>query len=203
MKIKICGLKRTEDIEYINQVKIDFAGFIFAQNSKRRVDLKTAETMKRLLNPDIKSVGVFANQDLNFIKEISEKKIIDIIQLHGSEDNDFICKIKEMTNLEVIKAFKADNNLEYAINISAADYVLIDSYNEKSFGGTGSAFDWSLIPQTDKKIFLAGGINILNAEKALKDVKPYCIDINSGVETNGVKDKYKIIEIVDRIRNKK
>lgn len=198
MKIKICGLKSLDDIQIINKVNIDFAGFIFAKKSKRKVDINLAFKMKELINPTIKTVGVFQNQEIDEIMQISN--ILDIIQLHGNEDNEFIKKVKEKTNKKVIKAYKADDKLKENIENSLADYILIDSDNKNSFGGTGQTFNWKVIPKTGKKIFLAGGLNISNIENAIKTVNPYCVDINSGVETDEKKDEKKILEIVQLIR---
>lgn len=198
MKIKICGLKSLDDIEIINKVNIDFAGFIFATKSKRKVDINLAFKMKNIINPTIKTVGVFQDQEIDEITELS--KIIDIIQLHGNEDNEFIKRVKEKTNKKVIKAYRADDKLKENMENSLADYILIDSDNKNSFGGTGQTFDWKIIPKTDKKIFLAGGLNVSNIENAIKTVNPYCVDINSGVETDEKKDEKKILEIVQLIR---
>ena len=200
MKIKICGLQRIEDINYVNEANVDFAGFIFAKGSKRQITLSQAEILKTELKESIKSVGVFADDEETKIAEAGNKKIIDLIQLHGNEDNDYIDRIKSRVKLPVIKALKADKDLRRNIENTKADYVLIDSYTQDSFGGTGVQFNWELIPKTDKKIFLAGGININNAAEAIEKVNPYCLDINSGVETNGFKDRRKILEIISRIK---
>ena len=199
-KIKICGLKSLEDISFVNEVDIDFAGFIFALKSKRYVNIEQAFKMKSRLNSKIKSVGVFVDSNIETVIQISERKIIDFIQLHGNETNEYVVKIQKLTKLPVIKAFKADNNLEYNIKNTKADYVLIDSVNDNQFGGTGKTFNYGIIPKTDKQIFLAGGLNINNIENAIK-INPYCLDINSGVETDGKKDKNKIFEIVEKIKN--
>lgn len=198
MKIKICGLKSLDDIEIINKVQTDYAGFIFAKNSKRKIDFDLAFKMKENINPKIKVVGVFQNQEIDKIIELSD--ILDVIQLHGEEDNKFIKLLKENTDKKIIKAYKANDKLKENIETSLADYILIDSNTKNSFGGTGLAFDWKVIPQTNRKIFLAGGLNINNIEKAIKTINPYCLDINSGVETNNKKDEKKILEIVKLIK---
>ena len=167
-KIKICGLKSIEDISYVNDAKADYAGFIFAENSKRCISVDIAKQMKQKLSKNIKSVGVFVNQEITAIKEIAKQKIIDMIQLHGNETNEYIKMIKEETGLAVIKAFRADENLKNNIENIIADYILIDSSNGSQFGGTGNVFDYSLIPETNKPIFLAGGLNAQNITKALK-----------------------------------
>ena len=202
MKVKICGLKTLEDIDYINEVLPDFAGFIFAESS-RRISFNQAAKMKSKLNKNIKSIGVFVNEKTENIINAAEEGIIDLIQLHGNEDNNYIKEIGNKLKLPVIKAFKADSNLKYNIENTIADYVLIDSCNKNQFGGTGQLFDWGLIPETDKKIFLAGGLNADNIIRAIKEVNPYCLDINSGVEINGKKDRKKILEVMQIVKGYK
>ena len=167
MKVKICGLKTLEDIDYINEALPDFAGFIFAESS-RRISFNQAAKMKSKLNKNIKSIGVFVNEKTENIIKAAKEGIIDLIQLHGNEDNNYIKEIGSKLKLQVIKAFKADSNLKYNIENTIADYVLIDSGNKNQFGGTGQLFDWGLIPETDKKIFLAGGLNADNIIRAIK-----------------------------------
>ncbi len=200
MKVKICGLKTVEDIQYINEFKPDFAGFIFAPQSKRKISFEQALLMKQELNKNIKSVGVFSDDSIENILTAVKNNIIDFIQLHGDESNDYIEILKSKTKAPIIKALKADNELKEKINTTKADYVLIDSSDKNSFGGTGKVFDWGLIPECNKKIFLAGGLNIQNIESAIKTVNPYCVDINSGVETDGKKDPKKIEEIMNFIK---
>lgn len=200
MKIKICGLTSIEDIYIINETKPDYAGFIFVSDSKRKINISLAKEMKSILDKNIKTVGVFVNERIQKIKETADAKVIDIIQLHGNEDNNYIQELKKITNLQIIKALKADKNLKENIDSIQTNCVLIDSYNKTGFGGTGETFNWGLIPKTDKKIFLAGGLNTQNIINAIETVKPYCVDINSGVETNGRKDKQKITEIIQKIK---
>lgn len=202
MKVKICGLRRFEDIEYVNEFLPDYAGFIFAPKSKRYIALDFALKLKNKLNKKIKSVGVFVNENIENIKKIADLKIIDLIQLHGDEDNLFIEKVKNTTNLPVIKAFRADGQLKINMQYSNADFFLIDSAVKNSFGGTGISFDWSIIPLEYKnKIFLAGGLNALNIKQSIETINPYCLDINSGVETDGFKDKIKIKEVFEIIKD--
>lgn len=204
MKVKICGLRRIEDIDYINEFLPDYAGFIFAKKSKRYIEPDFAIQLKNKLNTKIKSVGVFVNENIEIISQILDLKIIDLIQLHGDEDNIFIEQIKKLANLPVIKAFRAENDLKTKLENSKADYFLIDSSNKNSFGGTGMTFDWNIIPDEYKnKIFLAGGLNKQNISQAITTVSPYCLDINSGVETDGFKDKIKIKEIFEIIKENK
>lgn len=198
MKIKICGLQSTEDIKYINEAMPDYAGFIFAPKSKRKITFDKTISLKQILNKNIKSVGVFVDDTIENIEKTVKEGIIDIIQLHGNEDNNYIKELKKRINIPIIKAFQAEKDLSENIEETKADYILIDN----GAGGTGKTFEWELIPKTDKKIFLAGGLNIDNVEDAMIKVNPYCLDINSGVETNGKKDREKILKITELIRNK-
>ncbi|MDE5945690.1 MAG: phosphoribosylanthranilate isomerase [Oscillospiraceae bacterium] len=198
MKIKICGLFRTEDIEYANTIKPDYIGFVFAK-SKRQVTSEQAYNLKQMLDKNIKSVGVFVNADIHFISELAKKEIIDVIQLHGNENNIYISELRKHTgDIPIIKAVSVKTN-EDVIKADnyISDFVLLD--NGK--GGTGEKFDWNLIEESIKnKMFLAGGININNIKDAVK-INPYCIDVSSGAETDGIKDKNKMIQLVEAVRN--
>lgn len=200
LKIKICGLRRECDVDFVNSAGVDFVGFVFA-GSKRQVTPAQASVLKKRLSPDIKSVGVFVNESIENIKRICKNGIIDLIQLHGNEDSDFIKTLKNEINLPVIKAVKALSKDYIKEEIrNDADFVLLDSFKENSFGGTGSIFDWTVVPDIKKPVFLAGGLNINNIKQAVDMVHPFCVDISSGVETDGFKDERKIFEITKLVR---
>lgn len=203
--IKICGISRIDDIEAVNRHLPDYIGFVFAK-SKRMVSLEEAAVLKKLLNPSIKTVGVFVNEDTDKIIRLCNLKIIDAIQLHGDEDKAYILGLKEKVGIPVIKAVRVrtKQDIKDAENLPC-DYLLLDTYKENAYGGTGNVFDWSLIPKkTDRKkpIFLAGGINRDNLSDAIKTAEPYCVDISSGVETAGKKDPEKIKEVISLLRAK-
>ncbi|MHB1153939.1 MAG: phosphoribosylanthranilate isomerase [Eubacteriales bacterium] len=186
-KIKICGLTRKCDIDAVNAVFPDYIGFVFTQ-SRRQISFEQAAILKYYLSDKIQSVGIFKDSPFEMIMQAVNSNIIDIIQLHGIEDEDYIKKLKSITSKPVIKAIRADNAEDILPwNNSISDYLLLD--NGK--GGTGNMFDWSLAAVCGKEYFLAGGINQTNIEKAL-DLNPYCIDISSGAETCGLKDNFKI-----------
>lgn len=185
MLIKICGIKRLEDIEYVNELKPDYIGFVFAK-SKRQIDIYKAIELKDHLDSKIKVVGVFRNDNIDLIKEVLSYNIIDLIQLHGDESDDYIKEIKKITNKPIIKAYR---DSEYA------KYSLYDSIDP----GQGIEFDYKSV-KSHKQYFLAGGINISNIDEALKQ-NPYCIDVSSGVETDGIKDYYKMKELIKRCKN--
>lgn len=199
MKIKICGLKRNEDIEYVNEALPDYIGFVFSK-SRRQVTLQQAYDLKRDLNSRIKSVGVFVNEPQDMIAELAKNGLIDLAQLHGNEDNVYISKLREKTDgkIKIIKAISISNEFSIdQINEIAADFFLLDNGS----GGTGKAFDYSLIKnKVNDRIFLAGGINAGNIKNAVS-LNPYCIDVSSGAESDGIKDREKIIKLVRSIRD--
>lgn len=198
-KIKICGLRRACDIAYVNEAKPDYIGFVFAK-SRRQVSKEEAAELKKLLDPKIQAVGVFVNGEIDTIAELAGEGIIDVIQLHGQEDQAYIETLKSKVSCPIIKAFKCDNGVsKKALDAADTDFYLFDS----GAGGTGESFDWEKIPKTDRPWFLAGGLSIENIEKAVREIQPYGVDFSSSVETDGYKDRDKILEIVRRIRNVK
>ena len=197
VKIKICGLRRLEDIEIVNKYKPDYIGFVFA-DSKRKVSHEQASKMKDYLSSDIISVGVFVNADCEEILKLYNDRIIDMAQLHGDENEEYINYLKEKTNneLKIIKAIEMshDNDL-FNYDDSQADFLLLDSGK-----GSGKTFDWSLIRKDLKKeFFLAGGINSENAVQAIDEFSPYAIDLSSSLEVDGFKDEKKVKEIMEVI----
>ena len=199
VKIKICGLKRLEDIKIVNKYKPDFIGFVFA-DSKRKVTPNLARQMKQNLDDSIQSVGVFVDAAIDEILEIHEQGIIDMAQLHGSESEDYIDELKKKSNnqLKIINAIEMDDEkdlLEY--DNSIADYLLLDSGK-----GSGKTFDWRLIRKDLKKeFFLAGGLNYQNISRAINEFDPYAIDLSSSVETNGYKDELKIKKVMEAMND--
>lgn len=197
VKIKICGIRRLEDIEIVNKYKPDYIGFVFA-DSKRKVSHELASQLKANLSPDIISVGVFVNESADEILKLYAEGIIDIAQLHGGESEDYIKYLKDNTNdeLKIIKAIEMseDEDLSEYDN-SQADYLLLDSGK-----GSGKTFDWRLIRKDLKKeFFLAGGINSGNVKEAIEEFNPFAIDLSSSLETDGYKDENKIKEIMEGI----
>lgn len=199
--VKICGLSRECDIDYVNSSKPDYVGFVFSK-SKRRVTSKQAEKLKLKLSSGIKAVGVFVNEPLELIADLCKQNIIDVVQLHGDEDNDYISKVKSMTGKPVIKAVRVQSTQQILqAEKLDCDYLLLDTYKKSAYGGVGESFNWQLIPTVLKKpFFLAGGLNTENVETAIKTVRPYCVDVSSGVETDGFKDEKKIRNIIEKVR---
>lgn len=199
-KIKICGLKRLEDIEAVNEYKPDYIGFVFA-GKKRLVTPELAHKLKQHLDNSIKAVGVFVNADIDFILKLVESGTIDMIQLHGDEDSEYISKLKVKTTTPIIKAVRVKSTEDILASESfKCEYLLFDTYVDNSYGGSGLSFDWSIIPKISKPFFLAGGLIPENISEAAK-VNPYCLDISSGVETDGFKDKTKIAQAIKTVRS--
>lgn len=198
-KIKICGLSRKSDIETANELNLDYIGFVFYKKSKRYVDFEQAEQLKSVLNKNIKAVGVFVDEPIENIITLLENSVIDIAQLHGNEDEQYIKELRRFTDKPIIKAF-CINKEEDVLKAkeSTADYVLLDAGM-----GCGNVFDWQKINKINRPYFLAGGLSIENAEKAIEMLNPYALDISSGVEKNGVKDNNKMISFVNIVRKEK
>lgn len=198
--IKFCGLFQDDDIMYANKLKPDYIGFVFAE-SRRKVSIEQSIHLKSMLDKDIKSVGVFLNNTYEEIINICSKNIIDIIQIHGNISDEFIDKLKSDTNKIVIKAINIKDLADIlSLEKSHADYVLIDSPK----AGSGIKFDYSILQSAisqgfNRDYFLAGGINIKNIDDAL-NMKPYCIDISSGIEKDGVKNYKLMEEIIKKVR---
>ena len=206
-RIKICGLRRDEDIYFANEIQPDFVGFVFAP-SKRRITVEKAQHLRQLLKPEIPAVGVFVNASEEEILEPVRKQVIQMIQLHGQESPDFVRKIQEKTALPVIQAVSVKNRQDILrCRELKVDYLLLD----QGAGGTGKTFDWSLLagekgndePEQiiGKPFFLAGGISAQNAEEAITRFHPFVVDASSSVETDGVKDYEKmkmLTELVHR-----
>ena len=197
-KIKICGLKRPEDITYVNEAKPDYCGFIIEfPKSSRNVTGDQVRILIAELDKNIIPVGVFVNAAPERVEELLLDGTIRIAQLHGQEDESYIRELKTYTDKLIIKAFsiKTAEDIEKALQ-SPADYILLD----QGGGGTGKTFDWSLIPEIQRPFFLAGGIGASNLGQAIREIHPYAVDLSSSVETEKRKDPMKIRQVVDIVR---
>lgn len=199
-KVKICGLWRPEDILAANEAKPDYIGFVFAK-SRRKVTPEQAAGLKKLLSPDIQAVGVFVNAAVDEIAGIVKNGAIDLVQLHGDEDGDFIRSLKREISVPVIRAVRVRTTGDIlAADLLPCDYLLLDTYIAGSYGGSGCQFDWALIPPLTHPFFLAGGLHQRDLRTAVR-TGAYCLDLSSAAETGGVKDPDKILKIVRMIRS--
>lgn len=200
-KVKICGLTRMEDIRAANQFHPNYIGFVFAK-SRRQVDADTAGALKSGLNGEIKAVGVFVNEEIDIIQSLVKEAIIDAVQLHGSEDEEYIENLRAKISVPIIKAVSVQSSEQvlFASHLPC-DYLLLDTYVSGEQGGSGKSFDWSIIPKIQKPYFLAGGLDSRNVADAIKILHPYGVDVSSGVETGGLKDSGKMAEFISKVRS--
>ena len=197
MKIKLCGLTRPCDIEAVNELQPDYIGFVFAKKSRRYVSPEKAEELKAMLAPGIQAVGVFVNEEPEQIVSLLEAGTIDVAQLHGQEGETEIRRLRELTDHPLIQAFRIDTEQDVErANASTADYVLLDS----GAGGTGTVFDWDLLQAIRRPYFLAGGLDTENLGTVKAKLNPYGVDVSSGIETDGYKDKEKMTAFVAAAR---
>ena len=215
-KVKMCGISKVETISAVVEAKPDYMGLVFAP-SKRQVTVDQAKTLVEELhkqytkrynngteqsnNDEIKTVGVFVNETLDNLVTIAKETNLDAVQLHGDEDEAFIQSLKERTNVEVWKAVQIRSAADAEAWIdSSADMLLFDAYHKDERGGTGEVFDWSCLNEFERPFMLAGGIDSTNVARAIRTVRPYGIDISSGIETEGVKDDEKIKAFTNIVR---
>ena len=200
VKIKICGLKTGEDIRMANRLRPDFAGFVFA-DSRRRITPEQAAGMKKELLPEIRSVGVFVNEELERVVSLAESGVLDLIQIHGDEDEAYIRRLKERTEKPVIKAVRVrgQEDILQAVKLPC-EYLLLDTYKADGYGGSGETFCWDWIPEITKPFFLAGGLSAENIAEALKCCHPWAVDVSSSVETEGRKDEKKARRFMEAVR---
>lgn len=193
-KIKICGMRRKEDIEAANRCMPDYIGFILSKGYRRSVDTEDARQLSRQLDPRIGVIGVFVNEPVSAIDEAAD--FLDMIQLHGEEDSSYLSQLRGKITKPVIQAFRIRNraDLEKALE-SSADYLLLDNGT-----GTGETFDWSVIPAVERPWILAGGLGPDNIERALYQLSPFAVDLSSGAETDGWKDPDKMERCVKAVR---
>lgn len=224
-KIKMCGISKVETIPAVVDAKPDYMGLVFAP-SKRQVTVEQAKTLVEELykqnvvgnnseaeqtepvtsldtasSETIKTVGVFVNETIENLLKIAEEVKLDVIQLHGDEDESFIQILKEQSNVEVWKAVQVRSAADAEKWIdSSADMLLFDAYHKDERGGTGEVFDWSSLDEFERPFMLAGGIDSTNVARAIRTVRPYGIDISSGIETNSVKDNEKMKAFTNIVR---
>ena len=215
-KVKMCGISKVETISAVVEAKPDYMGLVFA-SSKRQVTVDQAKTLVEELhkqyatrynsgaeqstNDEIKTVGVFVNETLDNLITIAKEVNLDAVQLHGDEDEAFIKALKEKTDVEVWKAVQIRSSTDAEAWIdSSADMLLFDAYHKDERGGTGEVFDWSCLDEFERPFMLAGGIDSTNVARAIRTVRPYGIDISSGIETDGVKDNEKIKAFTNIVR---
>ena len=216
-KVKICGLKTQADVEKANRYLPEYIGFVFA-DTKRFVTDEQALSMRQALDKRIQAVGVFVDEPIEHVVELCDRGVINVVQLHGEESEDYIRELRKKTDTTVIKAVKVQRAEQISKQMShEADYMLFDTYKKGAPGGTGERFSLKILEeslramrargQTIKPYFLAGGLDCQNVTEVLRqmecDAFAGCIavDVSTGVETDGVKDEEKIRQFIENVRN--
>ena len=210
--VKFCGICREEDVQAVNRLRPDFAGFVFAE-SKRQITAETAARLKEHLDPGIKTVAVLVNMPVEKAAALANTGIADLLQLHGDEDGEYIARLKTLTGAKIIKAIRLQGNeadrtvLKQA---EKADFYLFDTFVADAYGGTGKTFSHSLLKDLPigKPFFLAGGLDADNVAGIVGQVQKdttlfpyfYGVDVSGGIETDGYKDAVKMEAFMKAIR---
>lgn len=202
MKIKICGIRREEDVRFLNESMPDYAGFVFAP-SRRSVTPEQALFLRRRLDQRIQVFGVFVNAPAEYICERVREGSIDAVQLHGDESEQEIRELKKQVSIPVIKAVRVREAADIRLaDQLPCDFLLLDTFSSAGYGGTGKTFAWEMIPsQLEHPFFLAGGLDEHNIRQAIRQVGCYGVDVSGGVETDGVKDGQKIKRMIEIVKN--
>ena len=198
LRVKICGITNLEDALLCESEGADALGFIFYKKSKRYIEPDLAKEIINYLSPFIMKVGVFVNESVDFINETAAELNLNAVQLHGEESPELVSKI----TFPVIKSFRINNGFDFSILKKYSDnFLLLDTYSDAEYGGTGKTFNWKLIPHELKnKIILAGGISADNIEEIFFNIKPAAVDLSSSLESEpGKKDKEKVKEFFKKI----
>ncbi|RNC29822.1 MAG: N-(5'-phosphoribosyl)anthranilate isomerase [Candidatus Dichloromethanomonas elyunquensis] len=202
MKVKICGLTRKEDIAAVNAFLPDYAGFVFAESKRRVTPLQAASLIKNL-DPVIRPVGVFVNMDCNEAAAVTRVCGLKAVQLHGREDDRYLSELRTLLpeNVQIIKALRVQNRSSLLEGSGIpCDLILLDAYKDGLAGGTGEVFDWTLLQDSPRPYILAGGLSPSNLQTAVETLHPYGVDVSSGVETGGLKDREKIRDFIHTAR---
>jgi len=195
-KIKLCGLRRTCEVAWAGELRPDYVGFVLAPGFRRTVSPAAAAEMKAALAPGIRAVGVFVDPPLNEAAALLNDGVVDIAQLHGHEDDTYIERLRALSGKPVIKAFRLKSEADaLAAQRSAADLVLLDSGT-----GTGQAFNWAFAQMVSRPYLLAGGLNSENVVEAVRELHPWGVDVSSGIETDGAKDRAKMAAFAAAVR---
>lgn len=195
-RIKMCGLRRMEDIEAVNEVRPEYIGFVFFPGSRRYITAADAGKLREKLNPEIRAVGVFVDEDPETVAALLEDGIIDMAQLHGHEDEHCLENLRRLTGKPLIRAFRVRSPEDVRLaQSSSADGILLDAG-----AGDGRTFDWSFLQGIRRPYFLAGGLDPQNVSRAVRGLKPFAVDVSSGIETGGYKDINKMRAFVRAVR---
>jgi len=195
-KIKICGLTNTEDARRAEELGADYLGFVFFQKSPRTISQETVSKIKEALRGKAETVGLFFNEKILRVKEIARNCRLDVLQLHGDEEPQYVSELKR--EFKVIKTFRVKKGFDFSVmdQYGMADFFLFDTLKKGMAGGTGVSFDWDMLAGRSfaKPIFLAGGLKPSNVKEAIEKVRPFSVDVSSGVEESPEKKDFNKME---------
>lgn len=201
VRVKICGITRAEDLQAACKAGADALGFVFYAKSPRNLSIEQAAGLIQRMPPFVQSVGLFVNADPAFVRSVLSAAPLDLLQFHGDETPEY-CKQFNRPYLKAVRVKPGVDLLKYAQDFADARALLLDAYVPGVPGGTGERFDWSLIPASlPKPIVLSGGLNPDNVAEAVHSVKPWAVDVSSGVEAApGIKHAAKVAAFIEQAR---
>ena len=195
-RIKMCGLRRAEDIDAVNELLPEYIGFVFFSGSKRYIAPEAAAALRARLDPGIRAVGVFVDEEAETVAGLLNSGVIDLAQLHGHENEEYLAKLRKLADRPLVRAFRirCEEDVRKAME-SSAEHILLDAG-----AGDGKTFDWQLLRAAGRPYFLAGGLNPDNVSAAVRELKPFAVDVSSGIETGGFKDIEKMRAFARAVR---
>ena len=201
-RVKICGITRVDDALAAARNGADAIGLVFYERSPRHVSVAQAKQLAGALPPFVTIVGLFVNAEAAFVREVLENVPLDLLQFHGDETPEYCAQFNKPF-LKAIRVKAGVNLLQCASDFRGARGLLLDAHVEGIPGGTGTAFDWELIPgDLPLPVILSGGLDAGNAAAAIEQVRPYALDVSSGVEASkGIKDAAKIAAFINEVKH--
>jgi len=199
-RIKFCGLTRTQDVQKAVALGVDALGFVFVENSQRNVNIETAARLIHEVPPFINRVGLFMNAETSHVKHVLKNVRLNLVQFHGEEEEDY-CAQFDMPYLKAVAMASIESVEDFCEAYPTATGFILDSHAQGQMGGSGEQFSWSEIPKNlNKPIILAGGLNVENVAEAIRAVRPYAVDVSSGIETSkGIKDPVKMEKFIKEV----
>ena len=195
-RIKMCGIRRPEDISAVNEIRPDCIGFVFFPGSRRYIAPEAAASLRALLAPGIQAVGVFVDESPDTVARLLREGVIDLAQLHGHEDELYLSRLRQLTDRPLIQAFRIRTEADVeAARASSAAHIRLDAG-----AGDGRTFDWRLLSHVTRPYFLAGGLSPDNVAEAVRQLHPWAVDVSSGIETDGCKDPAKMRAFAEALR---
>jgi len=201
-RVKICGITREQDLRAVANSGADAIGMVFYEKSPRHVSVQQASELMHHVPPFVTVVGLFVNPTVDYVRQVLATVCLDVLQFHGEEAPEF-CRQFGKPYLKAIRVKAGVDLVECAARYADAQGLLLDAFVEGTQGGTGESFDWALIPQDmPLPVILSGGLHAGNVADAIKQVRPYAVDVSSGVETSkGIKDAAKVAAFITEVKD--